>query len=76
MSKLQIWHPKNDFFSAKIYFTAMHCSVMSHFGVNFQDQISIGVFDFQCNIFIDLPIEFMFYATIVYCLLNIYYKEI
>ena len=62
-------------FSAKTYLIAMRCSVTSHFGVNFRDNISTCVFDFQSKIFIALPIAFMFYTPNVYCPLNIYYKE-
>ena len=68
---------KNDFFFGVMDFLrAMCCSVTSHFGANFRDEISTCLFDFQHKFVIALPIESMFYTTNVFCPLNIYFKEI
>ena len=63
-------------FGANTNFTAMRCSVTSHFCVNFQDKISTRVFDFQRKIMIALLIEFIFYTSNAYCRQKIKSKEI
>ena len=53
---------------ANTNFTAIRCSVASHFYVNFRDKISTCVFDFEREIVIALLIEFILYTS------NAYYR--
>ena len=63
-------------FVANTNLTAMRCSVTSHFCVNFRDEISTCVFDFQRKIIIALLIKFIFYTSNGYCRQKILSKEI